>query len=766
MDALSGDVDDKNIVNLFPDTERWFEALHHILQNMPDPCLSIMEPKGLVGLVNSGSAALPFQLSTDINGYSVALRMGLFTSRLLKRRSVLQDLPLENRVAILHLLSLTLQIAKDALLLQEDTLWSSLVDPKIDIGVRDFVESSVASIIELDLTESVKQDQLATTRRLLVRLIDASKGTSPTAFYSGRILSKVIGHSLSIFKWKDISSEEWLLSLDIFKTSTPNLITAVAILAGLHSVLRESKIVNNLCNRLLSEITDSSPSSDRTLGLLTFLNATLSVYEPSDFPVTQNRRVFAVKQLLSWVNDGNSLSLPIAAETCRCLQFLLPSIVDMYGAHWQAAIDFCLALWEEAGHSTHGKSMNEWLPVLYASLKLIETLSQQNQNEDLNEALDGSACRISTGLIQLLQLPRSKYIEPWCITDKLLWGRVKWIPSCYVKDWLMLYPLLASDFRFVQLAAFDILNNIIPAAQEQGLIDILIKKKGKHPHQLSHMLCSILFIYIDAQLPEELLSLLLDAPTVLDFPDDSLTHFPPRIRRYLLAWLLVFALYPNASYKARSDYNEILKSEHYISPLLDFLFDSLGHSSGQPLSLNRSRLGRQQIQSYDARVGEDLTDERNLEWLLIHLWYISLKYAPALAKNWWIDCKSRPARIVIESWTEKYFSPLLIEEALGEVTAWAENQESSVDDEKTLLVKVLKKSGEVYAGYEVDDMEMQIVIRLPANYPLEGVKVDGINRVAVSDEKWKSWLMITQGVITFSVCPPPASLRLPIPFQN
>lgn len=48
-------------------------------------------------------------------------------------------------------------------------------------------------------------------------------------------------------------------------------------------------------------------------------------------------------------------------------------------------------------------------------------------------------------------------------------------------------------------------------------------------------------------------------------------------------------------------------------------------------------------------------------------------------------------------------------------------------------------------------MMMQLVIRLPTTYPLEGIKVEGVNRVAVSEKKWTSWLMITQGVITFSV---------------
>lgn len=105
----------------------------------------------------------------------------------------------------------------------------------------------------------------------------------------------------------------------------------------------------------------------------------------------------------------------------------------------------------------------------------------------------------------------------------------------------------------------------------------------------------------------------------------------------------------------------------------------------------------------------------------------------------------------------KILFPLVIGDTLDEVATWAEQQESSTDDEKELLIKVSKKSREIYAGCEVDDMQMQIVIRLPATYPLEGVKVDGINRVAVTEKKWQNWLMITQGVITFSV-------RLPTPF--
>lgn len=210
-----------------------------------------------------------------------------------------------------------------------------------------------------------------------------------------------------------------------------------------------------------------------------------------------------------------------------------------------------------------------------------------------------------------------------------------------------------------------------------------------------------------------------------------------------------------------------MKSENYIGPLLDFMFDVFGHSAAHPISLDKARFNAATIRAYDLWEANDTeSNERNMQWLLVNLYYQSLKYTPNLVKTWWVDCKSKQTRIAVESWTEKFFSPLVIADTLDDVTKWAEDQESRSDDEKELIVKVSKRSMEVFAGYEVDDMMMQIVVRLPAAYPLEGVKVDGVNRVAVSEKKWASWLMITQGVITFSVRPSSRLFRPPIiPFD-
>ena len=74
----------------------------------------------------------------------------------------------------------------------------------------------------------------------------------------------------------------------------------------------------------------------------------------------------------------------------------------------------------------------------------------------------------------------------------------------------------------VQQTAFDILRKMIPAAQEQISVEAALDKST-------------------AQLPEELLSLILDAPTMAALVDASFVRtMPLPLRGYLLSWLLVF----------------------------------------------------------------------------------------------------------------------------------------------------------------------------------------------------------------------------------
>lgn len=229
-----------------------------------------------------------------------------------------------------------------------------------------------------------------------------------------------------------------------------------------------------------------------------------------------------------------------------------------------------------------------------------------------------------------------------------------------------------------------------------------------------------------------------------------LAQFPLAIRRYLLAWKLVFDAYSASSIKVRGDLTENLKASGYVPPLLNFTFDVLGHSAAHPLNLDKAGLQGEAIRDYDIKLAESVPEEKGMQWLLVHLYFLTLKYAPGLFRSWFMDCRSKQTRIAVESWTSRYFSPLIIMDVLDETQKWADEQEPPAMDEQELLVKVSRAAREVSAGYEVDEAEAAIVIKIPPSYPIEGVTVSGLRRVAVSERKWQSWIMTTQGVITFS----------------
>lgn len=268
---------------------------------------------------------------------------------------------------------------------------------------------------------------------------------------------------------------------------------------------------------------------------------------------------------------------------------------------------------------------------------------------------------------------------------------------------------------------------------------------------------------IDAHLPEELLSLLLDAPVFADFVDADLAEFPASIRGYLLSWNLVFSAFSGASFKVRNDYIENIKTENYVTPLLDFLSQSLGHSIGKPFNVEHARFTEEEIKAYKL---SNSSPDREMQWVLLNIYYQALEHTPNLVKSWWLSLKSKTTRLAIENWTQKYFTPFVIQGVLDQVQDWADNQEPGTDTEKQLDVKVLRKAREIRAGYEVDDTEAEIVIKFPATYPLEGTKVEGVRRVVANEKKWNSWMMIIQGAIMFAVSMQQSHIKPQILYTN
>jgi hypothetical protein len=152
---------------------------------------------------------------------------------------------------------------------------------------------------------------------------------------------------------------------------------------------------------------------------------------------------------------------------------------------------------------------------------------------------------------------------------------------------------------------------------------------------------------------------------------------------------------------------------------------------------------------------------------LVHLYYLSLRFTHSLAKNWWIDCKSRQKVLLVEEFTKKYMSPIIIDKELQSVRAWIQEQPVPAPGEEDQGMKVKISRGaarevaskevmaEVTAVYPIDDQKMEMVVKLPSTFPLKPVKIEGVERVGLNKEEFRKLQMASQAMINFNVREPP-----------
>lgn len=740
--------------DILPSTNLWMGHFAPLLDAPINPSLSITSNIG-------GAVSLPHrtnaentaaQVPRDRDGRSIPARMALYTCELIKDDFASLSLPAQFRIELLYLQGLAVQLASDQITaMSRYGLWLSLEQAGVLSEAEELVSSSRHMLNEIvnKATDWQSPTETGDSESSIIRgLVDLamkeSRDMSPRGVYSARVLSELL-QALSEAHGLPSSVEEQFLNRDNLRASPGTALLASGLVSGLGEVAQSSKAVNNFCNRLVSDAAEVTLDGKETGVVLELLATVGQIYETGELPVAANRIVFAVKQITSWLEHPSEINSSLSASICRALNVLLPSMKEVYGSYWEDTLQFCAGLWERAAHF----DIDEVLPFIHASMKLVKTLEGISEpNDDLEDALREFAPARSAGLVELLRLDRGANSQPLEIVDALLCREVEKIPVSRIPEPEDLFGLVVSESRDIQTAAFNLLHRKIPANQEQKSIDALLDKTGVHKPNTKFR--DVANKPQDARLPDELLSLFLDPPTLEKFPDELLSLFPSSIRAYLLSWKLVFDAYASSSFKVRTDFTEHLRAENLVDPLLDFMFDVLGHSAAHPLNLDKENIGPQQICDYNIKLAEAGTGEESLHWFLVHLYYLTLKFIPGLFRTWYIGCRSKQTRIAVESWTAKYLSPIIIDETLDSVQTWSEHQETPAADEQELLIKVSKSAKEITAGYEVDEAQAAIVIKLPPSYPIESVTVSSHTRVAVNERKWQSWIMITQGVITFS----------------
>ncbi|KAK6428119.1 hypothetical protein LTR95_015740, partial [Oleoguttula sp. CCFEE 5521] len=716
------------LVQALPSLDIWARSLTSII-TMPVPSLATLSLYGsAISLIVDESHNQNVQL--DSEGLSQAMRIAMYVTSVLRAEDAVTRLTSHGEEAHLWLrqvitnLLITATIAEENLSIPgTNSLWLSSAES--DREVLDLVVDAYAVAQSLYNTPVIRVGLL---KGDMIGKADDVGGTfSPESYYTSLAHSKLLaelfevsGSDAEIAKQCEDSIRRLRKSDDIF--------ALLSRICGFAQPLAGSQYMNRLCNELVADLTGLDPGTAESpvfRGLVT-LNAVLRAQDDMAECIAKQRLVFLVKHVITWLQT--SVPSNLITETAKLLSNLLPAMKDMYGEHWTQLCEALTAIW--ATLQADGLTETS-IPTLHTTLKLLGTLralsAEEEANEDLCDALKAHDSKIFSSLLALLVLSSEtpdQAHQPRRLVNELLARQLAKCKSKTMDDVHDLYALLGSKSRAIQGAAFSLLHGQIPVAQEQVSIDAAIESKT-------------------VSLPDELLSLILEVPSLDLMEDTEVSELPQELQSYLFSWRLLFDHFDGSSYKVKSDYIEQLKDGAYLSRLLDMALEYLGHTRGKPIDVARFDIPNYESGLQDKPVAD-------LQWLLTHLFYLSLLHLPSLTKSYYLDIRSRQTSQAVETWTAKFISPPIITTSLQSVADWSEKSVKEDPEYEKMAVKVGMRSREISVSYVVDEQTMAIKIVLPEAYPLASAQVVGVSRVAVKEEKWQSWLRSCQGVITFS----------------
>ncbi|KAK9879336.1 hypothetical protein WA026_004187 [Henosepilachna vigintioctopunctata] len=285
--------------------------------------------------------------------------------------------------------------------------------------------------------------------------------------------------------------------------------------------------------------------------------------------------------------------------------------------------------------------------------------------------------------------------------------------------------LLTSPMATLQLAAYKSLITLIPSLVEIDSVAVNTNRPNQNGLIFEQFkeVCSSM---------QEIVSTMLmgyklgeDSCRVEPFTESYSYTFA-----YLLMWDVLLTLCEKASTELKYQYADWLRKENILKDLFNNLFRLM------PLEIlhcleTKSPMHSEWFSCRPALNPKDIYSSENLEHMVCWIYSLTLSQLPVLVRQWWSVTDSKTAQLV-ERITSTYVAPLLCAQELSDIRKYERSF-------KNMTIKVMPTVKEVIAIYSVDEAQMELLIRLPPNYPLAGPEVH-CNR-QIGGTSHKQWLM-------------------------
>ncbi|GAK62043.1 uncharacterized protein PAN0_001c0240 [Moesziomyces antarcticus] len=733
-------------VAVLPEPKELAEMMAKACKQRTHPALLVFDPLVPQHAV-SDSASTAFDRLFDQQGLGIFARVGLAALLMTERdranaRRHLDLLPLVVMLSILieddlllpgaskHALeSAAAPTAHRAWLQNAVTVVTALVSSLSDTVTQNWHNDIVASLQRSSIVD-VEKDGIG---HVLSKLWQTAAGLEAPSAFLARIFHRLLNAVFSFGTVTEAGADRWLKLGDAVQDRMPAMTTAVFHAAK--SIAGSAPGYDRLRNGAAAKLSGSAP--DRMLRSLQALVALAPPVNSELSIIPQQRAIFLLKDLQKWYTSEDADSEPEEEASTRLAELfvhVLPVVQDVQGSH----IDFVFDVLE-TNLEFCSLEQDETVAQLYHTLQLLDVmrdLASRNANlrEYWKERSAGCIELVRELFLSLAQQHAVSAPKQACIdlvvelireTSEAPFKLHETAPAlCKLMVQSASHEVQVLSFRLLTAAVREHVKELVVESAVDR--EALATEEGQQKLKLPAALVANVGDSLSSQL-----NLLVEEDAA------RRTAFG-----YFLSWIAVFEHFENASLSVKSTFlGEIESRQLLVDSLLPTVFALVGLADESRRPFDPSRFVLEEVFLDEMDAESSLTV---LQVLAAHVYLRALIHVPTTVRSWWVNIKDRQHSMQIASFTTRHCSPVI---ANRELSHLREPEALAKLQDEALSIKILS-TNEVIATYVVDEHPMEIGVKIPADFPLHGVEIRDIQRVGITEAKWRSWLLAVQQLIT------------------
>lgn len=185
----------------------------------------------------------------------------------------------------------------------------------------------------------------------------------------------------------------------------------------------------------------------------------------------------------------------------------------------------------------------------------------------------------------------------------------------------------------------------------------------------------------------------------------------------------------------------VVNNENDLYNISSLTFDSSMLQPTQPVTTVRSNTTLTKRYNALRNSDDDLSDYIFYGQLCSYLYLHTLRYLPAISRQWYTNNVERGNINEINRMTSSYYTPILIQNELKVLDQFDQN-----DDE--FVIKCNYDTGNVRAIYKHEEIEISLMLSFPSNYPLLPIQVTLDDKLVLRDNTSKKWQLSIQRILS------------------